>query len=69
MVGGARSAAGVPGCCLCPVGERTAPDLPAQLYIKGEFIGGSDIVADLHEKGELAAKLGVKPPAQPAGAK
>ena len=28
------------------------PTIP-QLYIKGEFIGGSDIMAELFEKGEL----------------
>jgi len=30
------------------------PTLP-QLYVAGEFIGGSDIVRDLYEKGELEA--------------
>ena len=34
------------------------PTIP-QLYVKGELIGGSDIVRNLHESGELAAKLGV----------
>src|SRR5712671_2548514 len=24
-----------------------------QLYVKGELIGGSDIIADMHQKGEL----------------
>lgn len=28
------------------------PTVP-QLYIKGQFIGGSDIMAELHQKGEL----------------
>ncbi len=28
------------------------PTIP-QLYIKGEFIGGSDILAEMHEAGEL----------------
>ena len=28
------------------------PTIP-QLYIKGEFIGGSDIVKEMFEKGEL----------------
>jgi len=32
------------------------PTLP-QLYIKGEFIGGCDIVTEMHQKGELAALL------------
>jgi monothiol glutaredoxin len=33
------------------------PTIP-QLYVRGEFVGGSDIVAALHESGELAEKLG-----------
>lgn len=32
------------------------PTFP-QLYIKGELIGGSDIIAELYERGELAALL------------
>ena len=32
------------------------PTIP-QLYIKSEFIGGSDIVKDMYEKKELQAKL------------
>lgn len=32
------------------------PTIP-QLYIKGEFIGGSDIMAEMHESGELKALL------------
>jgi|SRR5579885_2096705 monothiol glutaredoxin len=28
------------------------PTIP-QLYVKGEFIGGSDIMAEMHETGEL----------------
>ncbi|UCH52546.1 MAG: Grx4 family monothiol glutaredoxin [Pseudomonadota bacterium] len=28
------------------------PTIP-QLYIKGQFIGGSDIMTELHQKGEL----------------
>lgn len=28
------------------------PTIP-QLYVKGEFIGGSDIIAEMHETGEL----------------
>jgi len=28
------------------------PTIP-QLYIKGEFVGGSDIILDMYEKGEL----------------
>ncbi len=41
------------------------PTIP-QLYIKGEFVGGSDIVKQMHEAGELAAKIGVT--AAPAAA-
>jgi monothiol glutaredoxin len=40
------------------------PTIP-QLYVRGEFIGGCDIVRELHASGELAAKLGVEPPAAP----
>lgn len=32
------------------------PTIP-QLYINGEFIGGADIVRDLHEQGELKKLL------------
>jgi len=32
------------------------PTIP-QLYINGEFIGGSDIIAELHESGELKRLL------------
>lgn len=32
------------------------PTIP-QLYVAGEFIGGSDIIAELHESGELATTL------------
>ena len=32
------------------------PTIP-QLYIKGEFVGGSDIVKELFEKGELKEML------------
>lgn len=32
------------------------PTIP-QLYIKGEFIGGSDIIRDLYEQGELQKML------------
>jgi monothiol glutaredoxin len=39
------------------------PTIP-QLYVRGEFIGGADIVAALHESGELGEKLGelARPP-------
>ncbi len=32
------------------------PTIP-QLYIKGEFIGGSDIMMEMHESGELKTAL------------
>lgn len=32
------------------------PTIP-QLYIKGEFVGGSDIMAEMFETGELRRKL------------
>ena len=32
------------------------PTIP-QLYIDGEFVGGADIVRELHSKGELAALI------------
>jgi monothiol glutaredoxin len=35
------------------------PTIP-QLYVRGEFLGGCDIVGELHDTGELAKKLGVE---------
>ncbi|MFM1907689.1 MAG: hypothetical protein RLZZ591_1366 [Pseudomonadota bacterium] len=35
------------------------PTIP-QLYIKGEFIGGSDIMMEMYESGELAQVLGTQ---------
>lgn len=32
------------------------PTIP-QLYVKGEFVGGCDIVSDMHEDGSLADSL------------
>ena len=32
------------------------PTIP-QLYVKGEFIGGADIVGEMHESGELQTLL------------
>ncbi len=32
------------------------PTIP-QLYVNGEFIGGCDIITELHEKGELRKQL------------
>lgn len=36
------------------------PTIP-QLYVRGEFIGGCDIVKEMHESGELRTLLGAKP--------
>ena len=36
------------------------PTIP-QLYVKGEFVGGSDIVREMHQNGELQKMLGAKP--------
>ncbi len=43
------------------------PTIP-QLYVKGEFVGGSDIVTQMAENGELHEMLGVKfePPVAPS---
>ncbi len=35
------------------------PTIP-QLYVKGEFVGGSDIVREMYESGELHETLGVR---------
>ena len=35
------------------------PTVP-QLYVNGEFIGGSDIMTDMYQAGELQAVLGQK---------
>lgn len=35
------------------------PTLP-QLYVKGEFIGGADIIREMHESGELVELLAEK---------
>ena len=36
------------------------PTIP-QLYVKGEFIGGSDIMMEMYESGELKQVLGGEP--------
>jgi monothiol glutaredoxin len=41
------------------------PTIP-QLYVKGEFVGGADIVREMFKSGELAALLGDKGVAGPA---
>jgi monothiol glutaredoxin len=38
------------------------PTIP-QLFVKGELVGGCDIVTEMYESGELAQTLGVQPPA------
>lgn len=43
------------------------PTIP-QLFVKGDLIGGCDIVTELYESGELAGTLGVEQPAEPAPA-
>src|SRR4051794_25860331 len=41
------------------------PTFP-QLFVKGEFVGGADIVRQMHESGELEKKLGeLVAPAKP----
>jgi monothiol glutaredoxin len=39
------------------------PTIP-QLFVRGELIGGADIVAEMYESGELAEVIGVEPPAE-----
>jgi monothiol glutaredoxin len=36
------------------------PTIP-QLFVKGELVGGCDIVTEMYESGELAQTLGVQP--------
>jgi monothiol glutaredoxin len=36
-----------------------------QLYVKGELVGGADIVEEMYESGELAEQLGVEQPDAP----
>jgi monothiol glutaredoxin len=40
------------------------PTIP-QLFVRGELVGGCDIVTEMYETGELAEVLGVAPPADP----
>jgi monothiol glutaredoxin len=37
------------------------PTIP-QLYVKGEFVGGSDIMMEMYESGELQQVLGTSAP-------
>jgi monothiol glutaredoxin len=39
------------------------PTIP-QLFVKGELVGGADIVAEMYESGELAQTLGLEQPAE-----
>ena len=39
------------------------PTIP-QLFVRGELVGGCDIVTEMYETGELAQALGVEPPAE-----
>jgi monothiol glutaredoxin len=41
------------------------PTIP-QLFVEGELIGGCDIVMEMYESGELADRLGVEDPEEPA---
>lgn len=41
------------------------PTIP-QLFIRGELVGGADIIGEMLESGELAEQLGVAQPAAPA---
>ena len=38
------------------------PTIP-QLFVRGELVGGCDIVTEMYESGELAQAIGVQPPA------
>lgn len=40
------------------------PTIP-QLFVRGELVGGADIVAEMYESGELAEALGVEQPQAP----
>ena len=42
------------------------PTIP-QLFVRGELVGGCDIVTEMYESGELAETLGVEQPAADAG--
>jgi monothiol glutaredoxin len=41
------------------------PTIP-QLFVRGELVGGCDIVSEMFDSGELAGLLGAKQPEQPA---
>jgi monothiol glutaredoxin len=39
------------------------PTIP-QLFVGGDLVGGSDIIIEMYESGELAETVGVEPPAE-----
>ncbi len=41
--------------------EHSGWETIPQTFVEGEFIGGSDILEELHQRGELADELGVDP--------
>jgi monothiol glutaredoxin len=43
------------------------PTIP-QLFVRGELVGGCDIVTEMYESGELAEAIGVEQPAEASGA-
>ena len=43
------------------------PTIP-QLFVKGELVGGCDIVTEMYETGELHSALGAEAPAEPPAA-
>jgi monothiol glutaredoxin len=42
------------------------PTIP-QLYVEGEFVGGCDIMMELHSRGELGPMLGSRPESKSSG--
>lgn len=38
--------------------SRASPPTPAQIFVEGEFIGGADIVEQMHAAGQLAELMG-----------
>ncbi|MFB6161519.1 MAG: glutaredoxin family protein [Haloferacaceae archaeon] len=40
--------------------EHSGWETIPQTYVDGEFVGGSDVLAELEERGELGATLGVE---------
>ena len=43
------------------------PTIP-QLFVRGELVGGCDIITEMYESGELAEAIGVEQPAEQPGA-